>query len=102
MGPVGLSQLTGEVATADIPVTSRVTIILTLAATLSMSLAVINLLPIPGLDGGRLAFILLEVVRGGKRISPEKENLVHLAGFRLADRVDRRHIVLGHRAVDWR
>jgi regulator of sigma E protease len=58
-----------------------VTIILTLAATLSMSLAVINLLPIPGLDGGRLAFILLEVVRGGKRISPEKENLVHLAGF---------------------
>ena len=81
VGPVGLSQLSGEVATADIPVTSRVTIILTLAATLSMSLAVINLLPIPGLDGGRLAFILLEVVRGGKRISPEKENLVHLAGF---------------------
>ena len=81
VGPVGLSQLSGEVATADIPVMTRVTIILTLAATLSMSLAVLNLLPIPGLDGGRLAFILLEVVRGGKRISPEKENLVHLAGF---------------------
>ena len=81
VGPVGLSQLSGEVATADIPVTSRVTIILTLAATLSMSLAVINLLPIPGLDGGRLAFVLLELVRGGRRVSPEKENLVHLAGF---------------------
>lgn len=81
VGPVGLSQLSGEVATADIPITSRVTIILTLAATLSMSLAIINLLPIPGLDGGRLAFVVLEVIRGGRRVSPEKENLVHLAGF---------------------
>ena len=81
VGPVGLSQLSGEVATADIPVTSRITIILTLAATLSMSLAVINLLPIPGLDGGRLAFVFLEVIRGGKRVSPERENLVHLVGF---------------------
>ena len=81
VGPVGLSQLSGEVATADISITARVTIILTLAATLSISLAVINLLPFPGLDGGRLAFVVLEVVRGGRRISPEKENLVHLAGF---------------------
>ena len=81
VGPVGLTQLSGEVATADIPVISRLTIILTLAATLSMSLAVINLLPFPGLDGGRLAFVILEVVRGGKRISPEKEGLVHLVGF---------------------
>ena len=81
VGPVGLSQLSGEVATADISVSARATIILTLAATLSISLAVINLLPIPGLDGGRLAFVLIEIVRGGKRVSPEKENLVHLAGF---------------------
>ena len=81
VGPVGLSQLSGEVATADIAVDARITIILTLAATLSISLAVINLLPFPGLDGGRLAFVLLEVARGGKRVSPEKENLVHLAGF---------------------
>ena len=81
VGPVGLSQLSGEVATADISVNARATIILTLAATLSISLAVINLLPIPGLDGGRLAFVLIEVVRGGKRVSPEKENLVHFAGF---------------------
>ncbi len=81
VGPVGLSQLSGEVATADIPISARVTIILTLTATLSISLAVINLLPFPGLDGGRLAFVVLEVIRGGKRISPEKEGLVHLAGF---------------------
>ena len=81
VGPVGLSQLSGEVATADISVSARVTIILTLAATLSISLAVINLLPIPGLDGGRLAFVFLEIIRGGKRVPPEKENLVHFAGF---------------------
>ena len=81
VGPVGLSQLSGEVATADIAISARITIILTLAATLSISLAVINLLPFPGLDGGRLAFVLLEVIRGGKRISPEKEGLVHMAGF---------------------
>ena len=81
VGPVGLSQLSGEVATADIAINARITIILTLAATLSISLAVINLLPIPGLDGGRLAFVLIEIIRGGKRVSPEKENLVHLTGF---------------------
>lgn len=81
VGPVGLSQLSGEVATADIPISARALIILTLAATLSISLAVINLLPIPGLDGGRMAFVIIELIRGGKRISPEKENLVHLSGF---------------------
>ncbi len=81
VGPVGLSQLSGEVATAEIAINARITIILTLAATLSISLAVINLLPIPGLDGGRMAFVFIEIIRGGKRVSPEKENLVHLAGF---------------------
>ncbi len=81
VGPVGLSQLSGEVVTSEIPISSRIRIIATLAATLSLSLAVINLLPIPGLDGGRLAFVFLEVIRGGKRISPEKEGIVHLAGF---------------------
>lgn len=81
VGPVGISQLSGEVATADAPVESRVIVFLTLAATLSISLAVINVLPIPGLDGGRLLFVVIEVVRGGKRISPEREGLVHFTGF---------------------
>ena len=39
-----------------------------------------NLLPIPALDGGRLVFILLEMIRR-KKISPEKEGLVHFAGL---------------------
>ena len=39
-----------------------------------------NLLPIPALDGGRLLFLLIEVVRG-KPIPPEKEGIVHFIGF---------------------
>jgi regulator of sigma E protease len=55
--------------------------ILFLTAYLSLDLAVVNLLPIPGLDGGRLLFILIEVLRRGKRVSPEREGLVHLIGL---------------------
>jgi regulator of sigma E protease len=39
-----------------------------------------NLLPLPALDGGRLLFMLIEVVRG-KPVPPEKEGLVHFIGF---------------------
>ena len=54
-----------------------------LAALLSLSLAVFNTLPIPGLDGGRMFFVLLEYARGGRRVSPEKEALVHFVGIAL-------------------
>ena len=47
---------------------------------LSVNLGVMNLLPIPALDGGRLLFLLIEVVRG-KPIPPEKEGVVHFIGF---------------------
>lgn len=47
---------------------------------LSANLGVMNLLPLPALDGGRLVFILLEAVRG-KPIDREKEGLVHIIGF---------------------
>ncbi|MBR1930447.1 MAG: RIP metalloprotease RseP [Lachnospiraceae bacterium] len=47
---------------------------------LSVNLGVLNLLPLPALDGGRLVFLLLEVIRG-KPISPEKEGLVHFVGL---------------------
>ena len=74
-GPVGIAQISGEVARAGwVPLAE-------LAALLSLNLAIINLLPIPALDGGRLVFVLLEWVRRGKRIRPEREGLVHLVGF---------------------
>ena len=54
-----------------------------LAALLSINLGIINLLPLPMLDGGRIFFLLLEVVRRGRRVAPEKEALVHLVGLAL-------------------
>ena len=74
-GPVGIAQLTGEVAK------SGVSSLLEFAALISISLGIFNLFPFPGLDGGRLVFVVLEWVRRGKRISPKKEGLVHLVGF---------------------
>lgn len=49
---------------------------------LSTSLGIMNLLPIPALDGGRLVFLFLELLRG-KPIDPEKEGMVHMAGMML-------------------
>ena len=51
-----------------------------LLAVISVNLGIMNLLPIPGLDGSRLLFLLVEVIRR-KPIPPEKEAVVHLAGF---------------------
>lgn len=47
---------------------------------LSVNLGILNLLPIPALDGGRLVFLFLEVIRG-KPIPPEKEGMVHFVGL---------------------
>ena len=47
---------------------------------LSVNLGILNLLPIPALDGGRLAFLLVEVIRG-KPVPPEKEGMVHFIGL---------------------
>jgi regulator of sigma E protease len=52
------------------------------AALLTINLGIFNLLPIPALDGGRIFFMLVELVRG-KPISPEKEGLVHAIGLLL-------------------
>lgn len=47
---------------------------------LSVNLGILNLLPIPALDGGRLVFLLVEVIRG-KPVPPEKEGMVHFVGL---------------------
>ena len=74
-GPVGIAHVTAEVAKAGISP------LLEFAAFLSINLALINIFPLPALDGGRIVFVLLEWVRRGKRISPKTENVVHLIGF---------------------
>jgi regulator of sigma E protease len=53
---------------------------LQLAAQISVALGILNLLPIPALDGGRAMFILFEMVRG-RPVDPEREALVHFTGF---------------------
>ncbi len=47
---------------------------------LSVNLGILNLLPVPALDGGRLVFMLIEVIRG-KPVPPEKEGIVHFIGL---------------------
>ena len=78
-GPIGIAQVTGEVAEASDEY--GMTILFELVALISVSLGIINILPIPALDGGKLVFVALEWIRGGKRISPRKEGLVHVVGF---------------------
>lgn len=79
VGPVGLGHLAGRAA-LEVTATGHWFYFLRLIATLSASLAAVNLLPLPGLDGGRLAFLGLEIVCQ-KRLDPAKENLIHLVGL---------------------
>ncbi len=81
-GPVGIAvAIDGMVEQATpygIP-----TVVLTMmnfAVLLSVNLGVMNLLPLPALDGGRLIFMFIEVLRG-KPVPPEKEGIVHFIGF---------------------
>ncbi|HEY9576853.1 MAG TPA: site-2 protease family protein, partial [Pseudobacillus sp.] len=52
------------------------------AGVLSINLGIMNLLPLPALDGGRLLFFLVEALRG-KPIDRQKEGMVHFVGFAL-------------------
>ena len=73
-GPIGIFQITAQVAQFGIPT------FLKLVGVLSVNLAVLNIIPFPGLDGGRLFFVLV----GGifrKRLSPQVEGAIHAVGF---------------------
>ena len=74
-GPVGIFQISGIVARSGLANLLRLT------GFISVNLALVNLFPLPALDGGRIAFIVLERLRGGKRIAPQHEGLVHLIGL---------------------
>jgi regulator of sigma E protease len=79
MGPVGIVHFTGEVA-QSVP-SQGWWPILSLTAILNINLAIVNILPFPALDGGRVFFILIELLRGGKRLRPEIEGMINLAGM---------------------
>ncbi len=75
-GPVGIAELTGDVVEE-----AGWKSLMDFAALISMNLAVLNILPLPMLDGGRLVFVLIEYARGGRRVAPEREALVHFIGL---------------------
>ena len=90
-GQIGVDQLSGPVGIVDVVdetyqqsrsygVYVVVAQMLYLAILLSANLGVMNLLPLPALDGGRLVFLFVEAVRK-KRVPPEKEGYVHFAGI---------------------
>lgn len=75
-GPVGIYKATEEVAQYG------VFNLMNWAAILSINLGIMNLLPLPALDGGRLLFFLFEAIRG-KPIDRQKEGMVHFVGIML-------------------
>lgn len=78
-GPIGIAQLTNEVSSA-----LGAGGLIILAALLSVMLGLINLLPFPGLDGGRIFFVVAESLRGGKRlVSVKTEERIHSIGLYL-------------------
>jgi len=75
-GPVGIAVLTGQVTRMGF------IYVVQFAALLSLNLMIINFIPFPALDGGRVLFLLIEKARG-KPIKSKIENLIHTIGFAL-------------------
>ncbi|MEZ5956043.1 MAG: M50 family metallopeptidase [Hyphomonadaceae bacterium] len=91
-GPLGIINVSGQVATSalsgggdDITWLDRLGFLalslLNLAAVLSVAVGIVNLLPIPILDGGHLLFYGIEAVRGGKPLPPSAQEWAYRAGF---------------------
>lgn len=83
-GPVGIVVEIDKTVDAVAPAGAMAIILMVVQLTvlLSANLGVMNLLPIPALDGGRLVFLIIEALRG-KPIDKEKEGMVHMAGMML-------------------
>lgn len=76
VGPMGIISMVGEAARAG-----WLNVVF-LAGLISINLGIMNLLPIPALDGSRILFLFVELFRG-KPVDPEKEGMIHLVGFGL-------------------
>ncbi len=102
-GPVGIAQMVGGAVSATID-TGLWFPVWRLSAVLSAALAITNLLPLPALDGGRLLFILFELIRG-RRVNPEREGMIHMVGFMLLlglmVLVTVRDITTTQQGIDW-
>ncbi|MBQ9518578.1 MAG: site-2 protease family protein, partial [Firmicutes bacterium] len=84
-GPIGVTKIVGDTYTEtknEAGLAASILVLANIMALLSANLGIMNLLPIPALDGGRLLIYMVEVIRG-KRIPPEKEGMINLAGIAL-------------------
>lgn len=84
-GQVGVDQLSGPVGVAEVMATTAsysISAFLQLVAFISINLGVMNLLPLPALDGGRLVFLILEGIRR-KPVPAKYEGYIHAAGLML-------------------
>lgn len=84
-GQVGVDQFTGPVGVAEVMATTAsysIAAFLQLVAFISINLGVMNLLPLPALDGGRLVFLILEGIRR-KPVPAKYEGYIHAAGLML-------------------
>jgi regulator of sigma E protease len=73
-GPIGIAQATGQA------VKYGYIAVLQLTGLLSLNLAIVNILPIPALDGGRLLFVFLEKILG-RKVKPKAERIAHQIGM---------------------
>lgn len=81
-GPVGLTGAVNEVFSVE-GISSGIKLLwlFNLAGLISANLAVINFLPFPGLDGFHLLLVLIELIRGGKKVPVEKQNIISFVGL---------------------
>lgn len=80
-GPVGMTAVVGDVITAEAAIGDKILTLVNMAALISVNLGVFNLIPFPGLDGGQLALVGIEALRGGKKLPPEKQGLISFIGL---------------------
>ena len=73
-GPIGIVKLVGDAAKAGMKM------VILLVGLITLNLGVVNLLPLPALDGGRMVLALIEMVIR-KRIDPKVEAYIHAIGF---------------------
>jgi len=82
-GAIGISELSGPIGVAGVinqAVTLGFSIILNITALLAINIGIFNLLPIPALDGSRILFCLIEMIKGSP-VNREKEGMIHFIGF---------------------
>ena len=90
VGPIGVADLTADI----IPLGASM--VLMWAAMISMTIGIANLLPIPVFDGGHILFVLIEIIRGGKRVSLKKRAAAQMIGLVIILSI---FVVVGYRDI---